>query len=356
MRAAAAGRGVRRGRRGAGLFPVGAVGVGLLVAGVGAAAPSGVRGDGEAAGVQLIFVGDTGTGDRRARRLVERMRRTAEVETVSRVFLLGDNVYEEGRADEIEPRFLAIYRPLLEAGIRVHAALGNHDVQHCEDSGTRPAPRTAGAYRAADDCWVEAHLGTAEFGYLSGHRYYSVRLPEGDSPLVEVFVLDTNTLDHEQSRLPDGADEPQVAWLAGALGASTARWKIVAMHHPIYTPRRCRFLGLFCRGPSLRLRALLEPVFREHGVALVFQGHMHLYARLVPQHGVRYFVTGAGGKPPDRFVPDRDTHPRADRGQFNHFLVLRATAETLEYSVMDSAGRVRDTGRQGGDPGRGARR
>lgn len=323
---------------------------GVPTGGFGAVVPPLAEQASSGAEVRVIFVGDTGTGDHRARRVVAQMRRTAAAEGISRVFLLGDNVYEEGRASDIEPKFLEIFRPLLEAGVRVHAALGNHDVQHCEDSGRRPVPRTAAAYRAADDCWAEAHLETPEFGYDSGHRYYSIRLPAGDSPLLEVFVLDTNTLNHEESPLPDGADEPQVAWFTEALRGSPARWKIVALHHPIHTPKRCRFLGLFCRGPSLRLRALLEPLFREHGVALVFQGHMHLYARLRPQHGIQYFVNGAGGKPPDRFAPGRETHPRADRGQFNHFLVLRATPERVEYTVFDTAGRIRDSGAHGGDP------
>lgn len=325
-------------------------GVGVSTGGFGAVVPQPAAEAPSGAEVRVIFVGDTGTGDHRARRVVAQMRRTAAAEGISRVFLLGDNVYEEGRASDIEPKFLEIFRPLLEAGVRVHAALGNHDVQHCEDSRQRPVPRTASAYRAADDCWAEAHLETPEFGYHSGHRYYSIRLPAGDSPLLEVFVLDTNTLNHEESPLPDDADEPQVAWLTEALRSSPARWKIVAMHHPIHTPRRCRFLGLFCRGPSLRLRALLEPRFREHGVDLVFQGHMHLYARLRPQHGIQYFVNGAGGKPPDRFAPGRETHPRADRGQFNHFLVLRATQERVEYTVFDTAGRIRDSGVHGGAP------
>lgn len=295
---------------------------------------------------RLVFVGDTGTGDHRARGVAERIRRTAEEEGVSHVFLLGDSVHEEGRDTDIERKFLSVFRPVLDIGIRIHAALGNHDVEKCRDSGARPAPRTSRVYRRAGDCWADAHLGTAEFGYESGFRYYSVRVPSAEPPMVEVFVLDSNTLHQEQGKIPDGADAPQVAWLTEALRDSTARWKIVAMHHPIYSPRRCLWWIVRCRGANVRLRAQLEPLFREHGVDLVFQGHMHLYARLRPRHGIQYFVTGAGSKRPDGFLPDEATHPREGRGRFNHFVYLRLTEDGFEYSAIDAAGEVRDSGRR----------
>ncbi|MCY3746104.1 MAG: metallophosphoesterase [Acidobacteria bacterium] len=304
----------------------------------------------------FIFVGDTGTGDARARRVAGAIHRHAANRPVSHIFFLGDNVYEEGNPRLIGPRFLDVYRAVLSLGVAAHAALGNHDVQHCRDSGLRPIPRYGSAYAAKPDCWARTHLATPEFGYRGSHRYYSVAIP-GDAqplrehatpldggPLVEVFVLDTNTLGSEQTRLERETDAPQLHWLSAALGTSGARWKVVAMHHPMYAPVRCRWLGFGCRGDDEVLRRELEPIFREHGVDAVFQAHQHLYARMKPQRGVRYFVTGAGGKKPDSFRPDPRLVWRPDRGAFNHFVAVHASEADFGFRAVDAEGSIRDHG------------
>lgn len=311
---------------------------------------------------RFIFVGDTGTGNDRARRVAAQIRHVAEAVPVSHVFMLGDNVYEFEGPQSIASRFLDPYQGVFSLGVRIHAALGNHDLDYCEDSGTRPVARDASAYQSSVRCSVASQMATPEFGYLDGMRYYSVRVPaeapnrrrvasggpdrtRSEEPLlVEVFVLDTNTLGSEQTKLTHGSDEPQLRWLAEALQRSSAHWKVVAMHHPIHTPVRCQWFGLRCRGADAALQAELEPIFREHGVDAVFQAHQHLYAHLRPQRGIRYFVTGAGGRNPDSFREDERTFPRDDRGSFNHFMYVRATEDQLAYCVIDSRGALRDGG------------
>ncbi|MYB98857.1 MAG: hypothetical protein F4X60_09920 [Gemmatimonadetes bacterium] len=315
---------------------------------------------------RLVFVGDTGTGDDRARSVAAMIRRQSEVVPVSHVFLLGDNVYEHGHARSISNRFLDVYEGVSSLGVRIHAALGNHDVEHCGDSGLRPVPRDESAYRLSSGCDVQFHLTTPEFGYRNGLRYYSIEIPaqlpgwrrdggagrdptaEGP-PLVEVFVLDSNTLSGSDQKLETGSDEPQLRWLAGALQRSRASWKVVAMHHPIYSPKRCMWFRFRCRDEDEVLRAELEPIFREYGVDIVFQAHQHLYARLLPQHGIRYFVTGGGGRETDAFRKDERTVPRNDRGSFNHFVYVHVTEDRFGYCVIDADGDIRDGGSFGRD-------
>lgn len=166
----------------------------------------------------------------------------------------------------------------------------------------------------------------------------------GEPPLVEVFVLDSNTLGAERTKLTHGTDRPQLRWLAEALQHSDARWKVVAMHHPAYAPKRCRWFRFGCRREDEALRAALEPIFRENGVDVVFPARQHLYARLRPRRGIRYFVTGAGGKRPDSFHEDEHAAPREDRGSFNHFVYVRATEDRFGYCVADANGNLRDGG------------
>ena len=165
---------------------------------------SGTRSPDPGDAARFILVGDTGTGDERARSVAAQIRRTAEAAAVSHIFLLGDNVYEHGEARSIGSRFLDVYRGALSLGVRIHAALGNHDVERCGESRVRPVPRDGAAYALGRDCEVDAHLATPEFGYRDGFRYYSIEIPGSGSsraPLAEVFVLDSNTLG--QGRLED---------------------------------------------------------------------------------------------------------------------------------------------------------
>jgi 3',5'-cyclic AMP phosphodiesterase CpdA len=78
---------------------------------------------------------------------------------------------------------------------------------------------------------------------------------------LHVFVLNSNA--------PDTSD--QVRWLDGKLQASTARWKIVTQHHPVFSSGRER--------DNPRQRNVLLPVLLRHKVDLVLQGHDHTYAR-----------------------------------------------------------------------------
>ena len=311
---------------------------------------------------RFVFVGDTGTGSERASRVAAQIRRSAEAVPVSHVFLLGDNVYGFQGARSIATRFLDVYRGVLSLGVSIHAALGNHDLDHCGDSGLRPVPRDGSAYRPSPRCSVESQLATPELGLPDGSRYYTIEIPgehpgwrrdggerpdrrqSDEPPLVEVFVLDTNTLGQKQTRLTRGSDETQLLWLAGALQRSDARWKVVAMHHPIYAPTRCWWFRFLCRNDDRALRAQLKPIFRTHGVDVVFQAHQHLYARLRPMDGIRYFVTGAGGQNPDSFRDDERTVPREDGGSFNHFMYIYATEDQFSYCVIDANGDLRDGG------------
>lgn len=78
---------------------------------------------------------------------------------------------------------------------------------------------------------------------------------------LQVFVLDTM-----------GGDlEAQARWLDAELRESDATWRVVSMHHPIFSSGRDR--------DTPERRALLLPVLLRHEVDLVLQGHDHTYAR-----------------------------------------------------------------------------
>lgn len=78
---------------------------------------------------------------------------------------------------------------------------------------------------------------------------------------LDVFVLDSNQRDMA----------PQARWLDTSLKASKARWRIVTLHHPVFSSGGDR--------DSPKLRDLILPILLRHNVDLVLQGHDHTYAR-----------------------------------------------------------------------------
>jgi calcineurin-like phosphoesterase family protein len=240
---------------------------------------------------------------------------------------------------------------------------------------------------AGNECFASAALRHTPFGYgqRGGHplRYYSVDWPPADGgagrPRVRVLVADSNTLDIDDDpveRLPAAStpadpsppprhDRLQALWIENQLRTAPADvWTMVAMHHPIYTPRACAFklLGncIGGHGDEEKLRPQLWTAFGMEGpraspdVApdLFFGAHNHFYARSHPLDAtgypaqgpgaIRHFVTGGGGAPLYRGQP---LHERfAAGGSFHHFVYLRLRGEDAFFWAIDDHGKVRDQG------------
>lgn len=89
--------------------------------------------------------------------------------------------------------------------------------------------------------------------------------------------------------------EQQAAWLDRSLEASDAKWKIVTMHHPVFSSGKGR--------DSAERRAALLPVLNKHKVDLVLQGHDHTYARgVIGQTPERVAFQSRGGDVATMFV------------------------------------------------------
>ncbi len=244
--------------------------------------------------VRFAVIGDSGTGDKVqyavARQMVDR-RRTFPF---SFVIMLGDNMYGSDRPQDFERKFSLPYKALLDAKVEFNAALGNHD-----DPNQR-------FYQPFN---------------LGGKRYRTFK--KGNA---QFFVLDSNYMD------PD-----QVAWLKKELQTSGSAWKIAYFHHPLYTTAR--------RGPEVELRQVLEPLFVKYRVNVVFSGHEHVYERLKPQKGIRYFTAGgaaklrsgdtqAGAMTEDTFDTDRSFMLVEIAGNEMHFQAISRTGIVVDEGVI----------------------
>lgn len=81
---------------------------------------------------------------------------------------------------------------------------------------------------------------------------------------MQLFVLDSNR------ELPYLYEQKR--WLEAQLESCFARWKIVVLHHPLYSVKG--------QMNNIIQRWMFDSIIREQGVDLVLQGHEHAYARM----------------------------------------------------------------------------
>jgi 3',5'-cyclic AMP phosphodiesterase CpdA len=197
--------------------------------------------------VRFAAIGDMGTGNAAQYEVAQRMVEAHQGFPFDSVIMLGDNLYGGSGPSDFEKKFALPYKPLLDAGVKFYAALGNHD---------NPNERFYKLFN------------------MNGATYYTFK--KGN---VHFFVLDSNYMDPKQ-----------LAWLETQLrDAGSGDWKICYFHHPLYSSGRTH-------GPATDLRLLLEPLFIKYGVDVVFAGHEHVYERIQPQKGIYYFTEGASGE------------------------------------------------------------
>ena len=264
----------------------------------------------EDSNLRFAVIGDSGTGKDPQYRIARQMFARYQELGLGFVLMLGDNIYEHGKAADYLKKFEQPYGPLLSAGVKFYAALGNHDVRRGN--------------------WQYA-VGYAGFN-MGGRRYYTFRY--GDD-LVQFFALDTTTL--TKKHRGGSADPEQQGWLRAELEASKARWKIAFFHHPLYSPGRRH-------GGNKKVREALEEILTEGRVNIVFAGHEHFYARLQPQQGIVHFVNGAGAKLRKGNISRKSSLTGCGNDQERSFLYMELNLEELRFEAISDSGGVFDRG------------
>ena len=244
--------------------------------------------------LKFAAIGDNGTGERAQYEVATQMTNMRASFPFDLVIMLGDNMYgSQRRAADFVKKFELPYAPLLSAGVKFQASLGNHD---------RPE-------NASYKLWN-----------MNGQRYYSY--VRGN---VRFFALDSSAMDAKQ-----------VAWIETSLREAREEWKICYFHHPLYS-------NAGRHGSSVDLRVLLEPIFVKHGVNVVFAGHDHVYERLKPQKGIVHFVSGAGGKLREgNMRPTEQTAAFFDRDL--SFMLVEIVETNLHFQVVSRTGATVDSG------------
>jgi 3',5'-cyclic AMP phosphodiesterase CpdA len=244
--------------------------------------------------VKFAIIGDSGTGSSAQYDVAKQLIAVRSRFPYEFVLMMGDNLYSGSGEKDYRKKFEEPYQPLLDAGLKFYAALGNHD--NANEKMYRPFN-------------------------MNGERFYTFK----PKPGVRVFALDSNYM-----------DKSQLDWLSKELAASGSDWKIVFFHHPLYSSGETH-------GSDDELRAQLEPLFLKHGVDAVFAGHEHFYERLKPQKGIYYFISGGAGKLRKGDVSKTNLTAKAyDTGY--HFMLVELGKGALNFQAINQEGKVIDSG------------
>jgi acid phosphatase type 7 len=174
------------------------------------------------------------------------------------VFTLGDNVQDQGAAEEYEKCFEPTWG---RHRSRMLPTVGNHD-------------------------WFGGH-GRPYFSYFgaiagpAGLGYYATTVGAW-------HVISLN------SEISAGSGSPQYEWLKAQLAMSTAACTVAMWHRPLFTSGP--------NDPAVHMRDAWR-LLNQQGAELVLSGHNHQYERFAPQdadgrpdpRGMRQFVVGTGG-------------------------------------------------------------
>jgi predicted MPP superfamily phosphohydrolase len=244
--------------------------------------------------VRFAVIGDSGTGDQKQYDVAKELETYRKAVGFDFVIMMGDNIYGGHEPRDMAQKFEIPYKPLLDAGVKFYAALGNHD-----------DPNIERLYKGFN---------------MGGERYYTFKKQD-----VQFLALDSTYMNPKQ-----------LTWIDKTLRSSGARWKICFFHHPLYNYGKMH-------GSDLDLRNQLRPLLTLYGVNAVFSGHEHAYERVKPEDGIYYFVLGSSGKLHRNDFHRTDMVARTfDRDQT--FMLVEIAGDQLFFQVISRSGETVDGG------------
>jgi predicted phosphodiesterase len=245
--------------------------------------------------LKFAIIGDSGTGSKSQLQIAQQLVGSRDKFPYECIVMMGDNLYGGSGEKDFVKKFEDPYKPLLDAGVKFYATLGNHD---------NPNERFYERWN------------------MKGERYYTFRPKLG----VRFFVLDSNYMDPKQ-----------LEWIDKELAASGSDWKICYFHHPLYSSGGAH-------GSDVQLRQQLEPMFLKHGVDVVLAGHEHFYERIKPQKGIYYFISGGAAKLRDGDVNTRSELTAKSYDTGYHFMLMELGKDTVYFQAINQDGKTVDSG------------
>ena len=281
---------------------------------------------------------------------------------VSAVIGLGDSFYENGldgdNDDAFDVSFTGVYGNATAVGALASVpwanVLGNHDYHGDALAQTRGGVSGRDARWFCDREWVKGWDTDGEVSFDETGALLEV-IAFDTTPFVEEYLspgahfynwtgLVEGTTNasapggvtfHAPRDMP-AVQEAMLERLEARLAASTARWTVVAGHHPV------RSVGE--HGSTAELVARLEPVLARHGIRVYLSGHEHDMEHIVwPAAAslggktveVHYVISGAGSA--TRTPVGSHAGLEFAHGG-NGFVSLEASRDTLKINFFSADG------------------
>lgn len=250
---------------------------------------------------RVVGMGDFGSGAQGQRDVAAAIVALGKAQPFGLGITFGDNFYPTGMTGTDDPRWRdwweALYGPL---GVTFYPTLGNHE-------------------------WYSDDGAAAELAYRSPTWRFPSPYYTFTAGPVQFFAIDTTEI-----------SEAEVLWLDREIAASTARWKVVYGHHPIFAPERNAKAGTY----MAYMQARLWPVLRGR-VDAYLCGHQHAMAHMAPQEGVHFFMSGGGGAALGK-VARKSPGALFAESRFG-FLTLDASPAQMRIAIYDTDGKPFDS-------------
>jgi tartrate-resistant acid phosphatase type 5 len=251
--------------------------------------------------IRVVGMGDFGSGTQAQKDVAAAIVHMGAARPFDFGLTFGDNFYPSGMASTSDPRWRdwweALYSPL---GVTFYPTLGNHE-------------------------WYSDDGAAAEVEYRSPSWRFPSPYYSFTAGPAQFFAVDTSEI-----------SEAELIWLDRAIAASTARWKVVYGHHPIFAPERSAAGGVYMK----YMQARLWPALRGR-VDAYLCGHQHAMAHMDPVEGVHFFMSGGGGAALGKVSKEEPGEIFAE-STFG-FLTLEADESAMRIAIFDTDGKAFDS-------------
>ncbi len=228
----------------------------------------------------VFVIGDWGRkGEFYQQKLANTMGKVAERIEPEFIISTGDNLYPNGVASVQDPQWMSSFENVYSSfalNCPWYVVLGNHD------------------YRGNIQAEIE-YTNISRRWEMPSH-YFSKEIELEDGSRALFVYLDTNPLNDEyyeeekyKDKVASQDTTKQLQWLDQTLANSTADWKIVTGHHPMYTG------GKRADEPNY-IKNHLDHIFAKHQVDLYLAGHEHDLQLIKPEGHTYHIVSGAGSE------------------------------------------------------------
>lgn len=310
---------------------------------------------------KLIFaaIGDFGNPTPAVLKTAKAMGQWAEKASPSFILALGDNFYPSGVQsvdDEgFEEKWQNVFLTYPSLKVPWRAVLGNHDydgnVQAQIDFTThRSNPQGLWQLPAKTHSFSVCLSGTPTSASLRASPSNYMSEDSGGNCSVDFFALDTNECQNsvvKRNPAITGELKKHMAELSDSLKRSTATWKIVFAHHPMYTKGvHHGLIGRCLRDKTyedaqgnIRNGFALEELLVSRRVDAYITGHEHRFQHHCA-HGVRHFIAGAAGCDNQLYggADPRFNIDWVDQSESDGFMVVEITATEMIVKFISNDG------------------